>query len=260
MSLLPDYSRQAIAYDSTRGASPSVLSPLRLALDGAPGSRLLDVGGGTGNYARALQAEGWDPTVLDRSEAMLAHARAKGLRALLGDAQRLPFAERSFDALMLVSMLHHVETPAQALAEARRVLVPGGRLAVMVFTREDIADLWCLEYFPSSLPWMRETHPPLAELLGELPGATVLDVEYLDIQDGSMAAMMSHPELVLDAHRRSQTSYFERMARDHPDELQQGLDRLARELSKGEGPNRSGRATMIAWGKPGGTTGPERTS
>lgn len=51
MSLLPDYSRQALTYDNTGAASPSVLGPLQAALKGAPGKRLADIGGGTGNYA-----------------------------------------------------------------------------------------------------------------------------------------------------------------------------------------------------------------
>ena len=79
MSLLRDYSRQARTYDETRAASPSVLGPLREALAGAPGRRLADIGGGTGNYSRALRDEGWDPVVVDREPAMLARAAAKGL-------------------------------------------------------------------------------------------------------------------------------------------------------------------------------------
>src|SRR5918997_4336452 len=98
MSLLRDYSNQARTYDETRGASPSVLKPLREALDGAPGRRLVDVGGGTGNYARALKDEGWDPLVVDREPAMLARARAKGLETLEADAQRLPLPDASADA------------------------------------------------------------------------------------------------------------------------------------------------------------------
>gem|GEM_PF-5118778 len=65
MSLLRDYSNQARAYDTTRAASPSVLAPLRKALEGAPGPELLDIGGGTGNYAAALTEDGWRPLVLD---------------------------------------------------------------------------------------------------------------------------------------------------------------------------------------------------
>jgi SAM-dependent methyltransferase len=252
VGLLSEYSRQALAYDSTRGASPSVLAPLRRALEGAPGRRLADVGGGTGNYALALAGEGWRPVVVDRSPQMLAQAAAKGLDTLHAEATDLPLAEQSFDAVMLVSMLHHVDPPAQALAEAKRVLRPGGCLAVMVFTREDIADAWCLDYFPSSRPWMEQTHMPVAELFAELPGAQRVPVVYEDVQDGSMAAMLGHPELMLDSERRSQTSYFERMQRDHADELAAGLDRLERELRAGDGsaPTQAGHASVLAWRKP----------
>lgn len=59
-----DYSVQARTYDRTRSASPSVLGPLRAALAPDPGSRLLDVGGGTGNYAAALRDDGFEPVVV----------------------------------------------------------------------------------------------------------------------------------------------------------------------------------------------------
>ena len=159
MSLLPDYSRQARTYDETRAASPSVLGPLREALRGAPGRRLVDVGGGTGNYSLALRADGWEPLVVDRQPEMLARAAAKGLETLEADAQRLPLPDASADAVMLVSMLHHVENPAAALAEAQRILRPKGRLALMVFTREDVADSWLEDYFPGTRAWMDESHP-----------------------------------------------------------------------------------------------------
>ena len=81
------------------------------------GRRLLDVGGGTGNYARALRDEGWDPLVVDRAPAMLARAAAQGP----GDPSRRTRSRcrsptRAPTPLMLVSMLHHVEDPAAALA------------------------------------------------------------------------------------------------------------------------------------------------
>lgn len=250
MGLLPDYSNQARAYDATRAASPSVLAPLREALAGAPGPSLLDVGGGTGNYAAAFAIDGRRPLVLDRSPQMLARAEAKGLATVCADATALPFAENSFDAVMLVSMIHHVDEPERALAEARRVLRPSGRLALMLFTREDIDDSWCLDYFPASRPWMYATHPRLRELLAELPGAQRIPIVYEDLQDGSMAALLGHPQLLLDPERRSQTSFFERMERDHPDDLRAGLERLERELSEGRAPHQSGGASMLAWAKP----------
>ena len=121
----------------------------------------------------------------------------------------------------------------------------------MMFTREDIADVWCLDYFPSSRAWMNDTHPPLAEILAQLPDAERLAVTYDDLADGSLAALLGHPRTLLEAGRREQTSYFERMQRDHAEELERGLARLAADLDAGRGPAQPGRASVIAWGKPG---------
>jgi len=250
VSLLRDYTRQALTYDETRAASPSVLGPLREALAGAPGRRLADIGGGTGNYARALRDEGWEPVVIDREPAMLAQAAAKGLETRAGDAQELPLADASVDAAMLVSMLHHVEDPAAALAEARRILRPGGRLALMVFTREDLADLWLSDYFPSTRAWITASHPPLRELLAMVPGAHRFEVEFRDLEDGSLAALAAYPERIADPGWHRQTSYFERLERDHPEELAAGLARLREELAAGRAPRRPGLASVLAYVKP----------
>ena len=249
VSLLRDYSRQAQTYDETRSASPSVLGPLRQALAGAAGPRLADIGGGTGNYARALRAEGWDPVVIDRQPEMLARAAEKGLETIEADARRLPLADASVDAAMLVSMLHHVEEPPAALAEARRILRPGGRLALMVFTREDLADLWLSDYFPSTRAWMFESHPTLGELLAMLPGARRIEVVFRDLEDASLAALAAYPERLADPAWHRQTSYFERLERDHPDELAAGLTRLRGEVAAGTAPRRPGLASVLAWAK-----------
>jgi len=209
VGLLPDYSRQAERYDETRSASPSVLRALRDALEGAPGRRL----------------------AVDRSAEMLARAAVKGLETVEADAQRLPFADETFDAAMMISMLHHVEERGAALSEARRVLRPRGRLVLKGYTGEDAADLWILDYFPSSRRWIEATHPPLAAILEQLPGARLLAFAFEDIQDASLAALSADPERVLGAAERGETSYFERMWRDHPAELRAG-DRRALDRQK----------------------------
>ena len=249
MGLLHDYSRQAEGYDETRSASPSVLRALREALRGAPGRRLADIGGGTGNYALALTREGWEPIVVDRSAEMLARAEAKGLETVEADAQRLPFEDESFDAATMISMLHHVEDRRVALAEARRILRPRGRLVVKGFTGEDAASLWVLDYFPSSRRWMEATHPPRAAILEELPGAHVFALEFEDMEDASLAALSADPERMLEAAERGATSYFERMQRDHPDELRAGRARLREDIAAGRAPRRAGTATVLSWTK-----------
>jgi SAM-dependent methyltransferase len=250
VSLLRDYSRQAESYDESRAASPSVLRRLRRVLEGAPGPRLADIGGGTGNYARALKRKGWETVVVDRSAEMLTRAAAKGLEVIEADAQRLPFEDESFDAAMMISMLHHVEDRGAALAEARRILRPGGRLVLKGFAGEDAATLWILDYFPSSRTWMEATHPPRAEFLEQLPGARLLDFKFEDMEDASLAALSADPQRVLEAGESAATSYFERMRRDHADELQAGLARLRHDIVAGRAPKRAGTATVLSWVKP----------
>jgi SAM-dependent methyltransferase len=249
VGLLPDYSRQAERYDETRSASASVVRALRQALAGVPGRRLADIGGGTGNYALALMREGWEPVVVDRSAEMLARARAKGLETLKADAQRLPFADGGFDAVTMISMLHHVEDRGAALAEARRILRAGGRLVLKGYTAEDAATLWIVDYFPSSRPWMEATHPPRSEIFEQLPGATLLPVEFDDMDDASLAALSADPTRVAEAGGRGETSYFERMHRDHPAELRAGLARLREDIAAGRAPRHPGTATVLSWTK-----------
>jgi demethylmenaquinone methyltransferase/2-methoxy-6-polyprenyl-1,4-benzoquinol methylase len=250
VGLLPDYSRQARRYDETRSASPSVMRALLNALRGAPGRRVADIGGGTGNYALALKREGWMPVVVDRSPEMLARAAAKGLEIVEADAQRLPFEDERFDAVTMISMLHHVEDRGAALAEARRVLRAGGRLVLKGYTGEDAATLWLLDYFPSSRPWMEATHPPRAAFLEELPGARLFTFEFEDMEDASLAALSADPQRLVEAAEAGDTSFFERMHRDHPDELRAGLARLRDDIAAGRAPRRAGTATVLAWTKP----------
>ena len=250
-----DYTRQAETYDRTRAASPSILTPLRQALAGAPGRRLLDVGSGTGNYSQALAREGWEPLVTDISEPMLSRAAAKGLATRLADATDLPLEDESFDAVMLVSMIHHVDDPARALAEAKRVLRPGGRLALMGWMREHIEQVgWMLEYFPSTRRWMVDQHPAFAHFERLLPGARRLPVHFEDLEDASIGALMRFPERLLDPDLHRQTSFFERVEREHPDEYESGLARLSAELDRRRDETaraRYGDATVLAWIKPG---------
>ncbi len=108
-----------------------------------PGMRLLDLAGGTGDIAfRVLsRAQGATATVCDLTEAMLAEgarrAEARGIQGVdwvVGDAMALPFEDRSFDAVTIAFGIRNVTRPEAALAEARRVLVPGGRFLCLEFS------------------------------------------------------------------------------------------------------------------------------
>lgn len=102
------------------------------------GQRVLDVACGTGVLARAaagLAGPGGSVAGLDLDPAMLAVAARLGpaLRWHRGRAEALPFADESFDAVVSQFGLMFVPDPAVALREMRRVLAPGGRLAVAVW-------------------------------------------------------------------------------------------------------------------------------
>lgn len=91
--------------------------------------RVLDVGGGTGRAARAVG----DATVVDPAAGMLREARRAGTAGVRGDAGTLPFRDGSVDAVVIVDALHHFPSANTAIAEAARVLAPGGVLVVREF-------------------------------------------------------------------------------------------------------------------------------
>lgn len=251
-----EYSNQAKTYDTTRAASPSVTAPVAAAL-GAPtgAARLLDVGGGTGNYALALAASGWRPVVIDRNRAMVDVAAHKGLPVGQSDAAALPVATGSVDAVVLISMLHHVPDWGSALAEARRVVRPGGVVAAMVYAREHLYVHGLEDYFPTTQAHFAAGHQRADELHAALAGAEVTVVHYTDHVDGSLAALARTPELVLDPAVRRQTSFFEWAAREQPDETARGLAELEADLVAGGQPQERhaarraeiGDAFVVAW-------------
>ncbi|MBW7852342.1 MAG: bifunctional demethylmenaquinone methyltransferase/2-methoxy-6-polyprenyl-1,4-benzoquinol methylase UbiE [Rhodospirillales bacterium] len=109
-----------------------------------PGMTLLDVGGGTGDIAFRFRARGGGPVVVcDINEEMLRVGRDRAIdRGILtdidwvcGDAERLPLADRSVDAYTIAFCLRNVTRIDAALAEARRVLRPGGRFLCLEFSR-----------------------------------------------------------------------------------------------------------------------------
>jgi demethylmenaquinone methyltransferase/2-methoxy-6-polyprenyl-1,4-benzoquinol methylase len=110
-----------------------------------PGQRLLDVAGGTGDVAfRFLKrAPGASAVVCDMTEPMLIEGRkraeaeslAQSLDWVVGDAMALPFPDKSFDTYTISFGIRNVTRIPDALAEAYRVLRPGGRLMVLEFSQ-----------------------------------------------------------------------------------------------------------------------------
>ena len=102
-----------------------------------PGDRVLDACCGTGDLAVAAEREGGIVTGLDFSARMLERARRKSgsIVWVEGDLLALPFDEGSFDAATVGFGVRNVADLDAALAELRRVLRPGGRLAILEITQ-----------------------------------------------------------------------------------------------------------------------------
>lgn len=112
----------------------------------APGDRVLDLGCGGGRHAFECYRRGAHVVALDRDENDLDQAagwlgamreageapRAARAHAVRGDALGLPFPDGAFDAVIASEVMEHVPDDTTALAEAVRVLRPGGRIAVTV--------------------------------------------------------------------------------------------------------------------------------
>jgi len=144
------FARYAAEWDSIRSLhSPD--APVEEALLGVLGpalGALLDIGTGTGRIAEILAARASHVTAFDKSPEMLRIARARlqhlpavQVDLVQGDFTALPFADAGFDTVLFHQVLHYAQAPELALAEAARVLRPGGCIAVIDFAAHDREEL-----------------------------------------------------------------------------------------------------------------------
>jgi SAM-dependent methyltransferase len=107
--------------------------------------RVLEVGGGRGEFgSRLLRELEVELVEIDQSEHMVDLMRRRGLDALVGDVQSLPFADGAFDVAVANWMLYHVPDLDRGVAELERVLRPGGRLVAITNGAGHLRELFAL--------------------------------------------------------------------------------------------------------------------
>lgn len=95
---------------------------------------IVDLGGGTGHYSVLLSPYCREATVVDESAAMLARIQHLGnVKVVRADIADTGLASQSFDAALLLDVIHHVDDQDKALSEAYRLVKPGGRLLLLDF-------------------------------------------------------------------------------------------------------------------------------
>jgi demethylmenaquinone methyltransferase/2-methoxy-6-polyprenyl-1,4-benzoquinol methylase len=175
------------------------------------GERVLDVATGSGDLARALGERGADVWMSDVNHRMLSVGRdrtldaGRMLPAVQCDAERLPFAERTFDCVTVAFGLRNMTHKDRALAEMKRVLRVGGRLLVLEFSRvwEPLAKAYDVYSF-RVLPWLGQRvagdadayrylaesirmHPDQETLAGMMRNAGLAQVDYFNLSAGVVA-------------------------------------------------------------------------
>jgi len=145
----------ALLRAESRFRNPWVIEHLR-----ARGAEtVLDVGCGGGFLSNPLAEAGFRVTGVDQSHEALSIARqhdtTSSVRYVRSDAFGLPFADHSFDAVTAMDFLEHVDDPARVIAEAARLLKPGGTFFFYTFNRNPLSHLIVIkgvEWFVRNTP------------------------------------------------------------------------------------------------------------
>jgi ubiquinone/menaquinone biosynthesis C-methylase UbiE len=157
------------------GEAQQYIQHINLPVEGV----LLDAGGGTGRVAEALSGLANQVLVADESVPMLKQAQAKdGLKPLCVRTEVLPFADNTFERVIMIDALHHVANQRESALEMWRVLKPGGRIVVV---EPDVRQL-VIKFvaLAEKLALMRSHFLAPDKIAGLFPGSAKIQIEIED--------------------------------------------------------------------------------
>ena len=148
-------------YQGWMGAHKNIGQAERLfdLLDIQPGKRLIDIACGLGYLADMAAERGLDAVGIDVSNIALKKAKQECKHAkmlLLGDAERLPWPDHTFDYAVNLGSLEHFIDPAAAVREMRRILKPGGRAALLLPNSHHIRAIYSVYKYGEMFPDLQD--------------------------------------------------------------------------------------------------------
>jgi SAM-dependent methyltransferase len=211
-------------YSVTRRPDPRISRRINAALGNC--TSVINVGAGSGSYEPADKAV----IAIEPSATMIRQRAVGSAPVIQGVAEQLPFADKSFDAALACLTIHHWEKSGPGLAEMRRVA--RNRIVIFTWDQEIWESFWLIrEYFPCVNELDRPRAVAIRDIIAELGHCQILEVPIAhDCQDGFHGAFWRRPHAYLDAGIRSGISSYALM---QPEDLEEGLQRLAADLDSG---------------------------
>jgi len=222
-----DYDAMAREYAQHRQVHPEVLKNLISTGGLHSGSRVLDVGCGTGNYVVALErAVGCSCWGIDPSEQMLVKAQERTNSAILrqGRAEQLEYPGGFFDLLFSVDVIHHVGDRQAFFHEAYRVLRESGRICTVTDSEEIIRHRQPLSmYFPDTIAPELQRYPRISHLCEMMGVAGFTGLQEVTVE-------LCHPISDIQMYRDRAFSCLHMI----PDQsFEEGLQRMEEDLRTG---------------------------
>jgi SAM-dependent methyltransferase len=225
-------SHDAAAFEATRHLAAQGLAAWREAvtrhLDPRPGTRLLDLGAGTGMWARAFTDwyDNIDVIAVEPAEAM--RARCPHPQVLAGDAAHIPLAAGSVDAAWLSTVVHHVSNLPAAARELRRVVRPGGPVLIRSAFAGRHHAITLFRFFPEAIRVL-DTYPSVDEVAAAFAAAGFTVVSFEQVPQTTASSL---GEVAVKIRREAHTPLL--LITD--DEYAAGLARLHRAARTEQGP------------------------